>query len=88
MKHYFIGSKSVELHMYDKCKYTSKEENTEIMYFDDVEAFEVVVGTEAEALEQKMDGSRTDDFHEYLVLYFTAGATATFRNSYVDMFHI
>lgn len=40
-------------------------------------------GIEADEIEQDLDV--IDDFHEYLILHFEHGTTATFRNSYVDM---
>ena len=82
-----VGSKRVEIEIYDRCKY---EKDSEVKYtfeYKDVKGFEVVVGEKAAEIENDSDGSCIDDNHEYLVLYFESGETATFRNSYVDMFH-
>lgn len=85
MKKYFYSPCKVTVEKYSKCKYFSSEEGEYIRH-ENVEAFEVVHGEAAAQLEAEMDNSCIDDFHEYLVLYFTNGETATYRNSYVDLF--
>lgn len=76
---------------YSECKYTASEEvlrNCKTVTFNYATGFEVVSGEEAREIEEHTDGSGIDDFHEYLVIFFEDGETATFRNSYVDMFAI
>lgn len=87
MTNFFMTSKTVKLDVYDTCKYfaTAEDFKREIQVtYDGVVGFEVVSGKEAKAIEAESDGSCIDDFHEYLVLFFENGDTATFRNSYVD----
>lgn len=89
MKKYLTRTREVKLDVYSECKYTAGEEvfeNEKTVIYDNVIAFEVVFGKEAEQIEAETDNSCIDDYHEYLVLYFEDGNTATFRNSYVDMF--
>lgn len=83
----FTESKNVELNIYSECKYTaSKEvfENEKKVSYQYCTGFEITDGKGAEI--EKTDGTCIDDYDEYLILYFEDGTTATFRNSYVDMF--
>lgn len=70
--------------VYKHCKYNAIEnEETEVRYTG-VTSWDVIEGgKEAEEIEA---AGLVDDMHEYLVLHFNNGDTATFRNSYVDMF--
>ena len=93
MTNLFLESKDVELKIYKECKYTAnketfKKENRIDVIYNYCTGFEIVSGKEAEALEAGTDGSCIDDYHEYLILFFEDGDTATFRNSYVDLFII
>ena len=82
----------VEIELYNECKYIAAElghmdvfENS-IKIDYSVENWEMVTGEDAKEIEAEMD--TVDDHHEYLVLHLMDGETATFRNSYVDMFRI
>lgn len=78
----------VEIEVYSECKYTAPaevfEDSIKVDY--SIESWEIVTGEDAVEIEAEMD--EIDDHHEYLVLHLMDGNTATFRNSYVDMFRV
>ena len=80
-----------DVEFYNGCKYSSDIEvfrkPAHFMY-NDVEKYEIVTREDAATIEAETDSSGIDDYHEYLVLHFKDGRTATFRNSYVDLFFI
>ena len=78
----------VEVEVYSECKYTAPAEIFEnsIKVNYSIENWEIVTGEDAREIEAEMD--EVDDHHEYLVLHLMDGDTATFRNSYVDMFRV
>lgn len=61
----------------------TKVEYTGVTAWDIIEG-----GKEAEEIEAMTDANSIDENHEYLVLHFENGETATFRQSHVDMFII
>ena len=76
---------NAEIEVYSENKYTADAqvfENSRKILYTDVEYWEIVSGEDAAEIEAS---GLVDDNHEYLVLHFTDGDTATFRNSYVDM---
>lgn len=78
------------LEIYEICKYQEIAHETEPkkIRYTGVEGFEVVSDPErVKEIERDTDGSCIDEYHEYLVIYFENGETATFRNSHVDLFH-
>ena len=81
---------TAEIEIYKACKYTASlkelDDITKVRY--EVESWEIVNGKDAEEIEANTDGTCIDDNHEYLVLHLTDGDTATFRNSYCDMFRV
>ena len=46
----------------------------------------IITGEDALGIEADLSEDEKDEYHEYLVLEFNDGTTATFRNSHVDMF--
>lgn len=83
------GEKNMKLYVivYDKCKYEKDSKEIWEGKYTDVEKFEVKEISQDEILKET-DGSCVDDYNEYLILYLGNGETATFRNSYVDIFMI
>ena len=80
---------NVEIEMYDECKYTCSAEifeNSKVVKYEGLVNWNIVSGDEAKVLEEMINC--IDDHHEYLVLNFENGTSATFRNSYVDMFRV
>lgn len=70
----------------------SKTENIDLYskreYYG-VKGFDVVSDpATVEEIENFTDANSIDEYHEYLILYFENGETATFRNSHVDLFRI
>lgn len=84
----------VEIEVYSECKYEAAklghmdvfENSIKVDY--SIESWEIITGEDAVEIESMTDDDGIDDHHEYLVLHLTDGNTATFRNSYVDMFRV
>ena len=77
---------TVKVAVYDENKYTGDIQKEIEVTYTGLTAWDIIEGgEEAEAIEAETDASGVDDNHEYLVLHFNDGTTATFRNSYVDM---
>lgn len=80
---------TVKVIVYDKPKYEvvaygKEDEGTKLEYTGLVSWTIISGGEEAKMVEEL--GNVVDDYHEYLILNFNNGSTATFRNSYVDFF--
>lgn len=73
----------VTVKVYDGCKY---ERDSKVVARVDysIKGFEVKEISKEEIAEQGFD--EFDPYNEYLILNFEDGDTATFRNSYCDMF--
>lgn len=77
---------TVRITLYDKLKYIPTSKRVSETYYK-IEGFKIIgSGEEAKKIEAETDADGIDDYHEYLVLELGNGETATFRNSYVDMF--
>lgn len=83
---------TIKLFIYEGCKYNDKAEcriPLSEMEYNGITGWDIIEGgKEAEEIESHCDGNCIDEYHEYLVLHLLNGNTATFRNSYVDMFII
>ena len=66
-------------------KWEAPGEETTITYTG-LTQWSIVSGEDALEIEADLSESEKDEYHEYLVLEFNDGTTATFRNSHVDMF--
>ena len=76
---------TVELFVTEGLKWEDPEEIR--VEYKGVASWDIISGgTEAEEIEAETDADGIDEYHEYLVLHFENGNTATFRNSHVDMF--
>lgn len=81
-----LADAKVKLYVYENSKYTSNVGEEKEVNYTGLKSWSIVDGDDATAIEAKTDGSCIDENHEYLVLNFIDGTTATFRNSHVDMF--
>ena len=75
----------IAIYLFEDTKYKSHPDaNEHKTVYTGVTAWDIIEGgQEAEEIEQF---GLVDEYHEYLVLHFEDGSTATFRNSHVDMF--
>ncbi len=77
---------TVKIYIYNADKYTGNITDEKEVRYKGLTAWDVIEGgKEAEEIESLTDESGVDEHHEYLVLHFNDGTTATFRNSHVDM---
>lgn len=82
---------TIKLYIHKASKYEAAyltEEDEEIkVEYTGVKSYTIVEGgKDAEEIEAHTDASGIDEYHEYLILHFENGETATYRNSHVDMF--
>ena len=75
---------TIRLYVTEGLKWEDRNEK-EITYTG-LKSWSIIDGEDAKAIEAETDGSCIDEYHEYLVLEFNDGTSATFRNSHVDMF--
>lgn len=86
MMHADLTKATVEIEVHEALKWEATQEDSKVVKYNGIKAWSIVSGEDAEEIESMTDASGIDEHHEYLVLYFANGETATFRNSHVDMF--
>ena len=86
--HPTLEDAEIEINMYCVPKYSEEAQKDKVyrVKYTNVTAWDIVSGEDAKEIEINYSPSTVDDNHEYLVLHFNDGSTATFRNSYVAMF--
>ena len=76
----------IKIFVYNADKYTGNITEEKEVTYKGLTAWDIIEGgKEAEEIEAETDANSADEHHEYLVLHFNNGKTATFRNSHVDM---
>ena len=76
------------LELFEGLKFRA-EDYTEKIEYTGVTSWDLISGgEEAEEIEAEGIGEMVDEYHEYLVLHFQDGKSATFRNSHVALFVI
>lgn len=79
---------NVKIVMYDRRKYEKEVLVTNEIEYKNVRSYKTVGGAEGVEIGLQTDDNSRDDFNEYIVLTFEDGTTATFRNSYCDLFKV
>lgn len=77
---------TVILYIFENSKYSEDRGEEHKVEYTGVKSWSIVDGEDAAQIEAESDGSCIDELHEYLVLSFANGDTATFRNNHVAMF--
>jgi hypothetical protein len=77
----------VKLYVYRGTKYDGNGEQPIEVEYTGLKSWTLIEGgKDAEEIEAETDANSADENHEYLILNFADGTTATFRNSHVVMF--
>ena len=79
---------NVKVKVYNGVKYNLNTEKVAEVEYNNIRGYEVVTGERATEIGNMTDAASRDEYNEYLVITLNDGDTATFRNSYVDLFRI
>lgn len=86
MMHTDLTKAKVEIDVHESLKWEATQEDEKVVTYSGIKAWSIISDEDAAEIESMTDASGIDEYHEYLVLHFENGETATFRNSHVDMF--
>lgn len=86
MMHNDLTKATIEIVVHEALKWEATPEDSKWVTYNGIKAWSIISDEDAAEIESMTDASGIDEYHEYLVLHFTNGETATFRNSHVDMF--
>lgn len=86
MMHTDLTKATIEIEVHEALKWEATQEDSKVVKYNGIKAWSIVSGEDAAEIESMTDASGIDEYHEYLVLDFANGETATFRNNHVDMF--
>ena len=79
---------NVKVKVYNGVKYDRNSEKVAEVEYNNIKGYEVVTGEKATLIGNETAGASRDEYNEYLVITLNTGDTATFRNSYVDLFRM
>ena len=82
-----LAEATVKVIIYNDSKWNEGVEIIDKISYKRLTSWNIVTGEESEQLERYLglEDEETDELHEYLILHFEDGSTATFNNSEVDM---
>lgn len=86
LMHKDLTKATVEIEVHEALKWEATQEDEMVVTYKGIKAWSIISDEDATEIESMTDASGIDEYHEYLVLHFANGETATFRNSHVDMF--
>ncbi len=77
-----------KIKVYPECKYQYTSDPSDVLELDGVSGFDIISGKMGIEIGAEMicNVGSEDPFNEYLRIYFENGETATYRNSFVDLF--
>lgn len=83
-----LRNEKAKLKIYPESKYQYVSDVVEEQLLDGVSGFDIITGKEGREIGTEMvcNVGAEDPFNEYLRIYFENGETATYRNSFVDLF--
>lgn len=83
-----VRNEKAKMKIYPECKYQYVSDAADVQFLDGIAGFEIITGEEGRKIGAEMvcNVGEEDPLNEYLRIYFENGETATYRNSFVDLF--